>query len=107
MGCWSIKILTGGVGGGSTTIFVTRGEERGGGRSRLGPDWRYPCPAIASRGSGECEKIRRPCPIGSWGSHVDSIRKESLNGESRGHCLQVEHRGDGGAVGRAGIFGMS
>ena len=38
---------------------------------------------------------------------MDSIQKESLNGKSRGHCLQAEHRGDGGAVGRAGIFGPS
>ena len=48
------------------------------------------------------EKIRRPRPNGSGGSHMDSSRKESFTGRSRGHCLQVEHRGDGGAVGRAG-----
>ena len=99
----SIKILAGGGEGLNYDFCHQVGEERG----RLGPDWRYPCPANASRGSGGCEKIRRPCPIGSGGSHVDSIQKESLNGKSRGHCLQVEHRGDGGAVGRARIFGTS
>ena len=39
------------------------------------------------------EKIHRSRPIGSGGSHVDSTQKESFTVKSRGHGLQVEHRG--------------
>ena len=45
----SIKILAGGGEGLNYDFCHQVGEERG----RLGPDWRYPCPANASRGSGE------------------------------------------------------